>query len=153
MSLFSVPHALSRASRVTWGGTAARYIVTLACAASAGVHAALIGPHLAEGGLPLGGAFAVAALLLAAAALAVRQPRHDAWAPLAAAGVLALTAAAYLLSRTAGIPLLIPAAEHFDVLGAVTTAAELAGAITGAALASVHALTPPTLPPSGKDNP
>ena len=129
-----------------------RYITTLTCAASAGVHAALIGPHLAEGGLPLGGAFAVAALALAAAALAVRQPRRDAWAPLAAAGVLALIAAGYLLSRTGGIPLLIPVAEHFDLLGVVTTAAELAGAAAGAALASVCALTPVTLPPSGKDN-
>lgn len=153
MGLLSVPPALPLASQAARAGPVLRYTTTLTCAASAGVHAALIGPHLAERGPVLGGSFAVAALALAAAALAVRQPRHDAWAPLSAAGVLALIAAAYLLSRTAGIPLLIPDAEHADVPGAVTTAAELAGALAGAALASVRALTPPNLPPSGKDNP
>lgn len=128
-----------------------RYVTTLVCAASAGVHAALIGPHLAEGGPLLGGAFAAAALALAGAALAVRQPRHDTWAPPAAAAVLALIAGGYLLSRTAGIPLLIPAAEHSDLLGAVTTAAELGGALTAAALTSVRALTSPNPPLPGRD--
>ena len=84
-----------------------RYGVTAVCAGSAGVHAALIRPHLVEGGPPLGAAFAAAAAALALGALAVRQPRHDSCAPTAVSGVLFLIALSYLLSRTIGIPLLI----------------------------------------------
>jgi hypothetical protein len=135
MGLPSVPPvpALSRGPAL--GDTVFRYCVTGVCAGSAGVHAALIQPHLAEGGLPLGSAFAVAAAALALAALAVRQPRHDSWAPAAAAAVLCLIAIGCLLSRTTGIPLLIGQAEQPDPLGAATTAAELAG-VVGAALMS-----------------
>ena len=113
-----------------------RYFVAAVCAGSAGVHAALIGPHLAEGGPPLGSAFAAAAAALAVAALAVRQPRHDSWAPMAAAAVLCVIAVSYLLSRSIGIPLLIGEAEQLDPLGAVTTVAELAGAVCSVALMS-----------------
>ncbi len=113
-----------------------RYFVTAVCAGSAGVHAALIGPHLAEGGPPLGSAFAAAAAALALAALAVRQPRHDPWAPMAAVAVLCVIAVSYLLSRSTGIPLLIGQAEELDPLGVATTAAELAGAACGVALIS-----------------
>jgi hypothetical protein len=136
MGLPSVPPvpALSRGPAL--GDTVLRYCVTGVCAGSAGVHAALIQPHLAEGGLPLGSAFAVAAATLALAALAVRQPHHDPWAPAAAAAVLCLIAVGYLLSRTTGIPLLIAHSEQLDPLGAATTAAELAGAMAGAALMS-----------------
>ena len=116
--------------------TVLRYCVTAVCAGSAGIHTALIQPHLAEGGLPLGSAFALAAATLVLAALAVRQPRHDSWAPAAATAVLCLIAVSYLLSRTTGIPLLIGQAEQLDPLGAATTAAELAGAVAGAALMS-----------------
>jgi 4-amino-4-deoxy-L-arabinose transferase-like glycosyltransferase len=116
--------------------TVLRYCVTAVCAGSAGVHAALIGPHLEEGGLPLGLAFAAAAAALALAALAVRQPRRNSWAPAAAAAVLCLIAVSYLLSRTTGLPLLIGQAEQLDPLGIATTAAELAGVVAGAALMS-----------------
>jgi hypothetical protein len=125
-----------RAKGRTLGDAVLRYAVTAVCAGSAGVHAALTGPHFAEGGPASGSAFAVAAVALALAALAVRQPRHDSWAPAAAAAVLCLVAVGYLLSRTAGIPLLTGHAELLDPLGAVTTAAELAGAVAGAALLS-----------------
>jgi hypothetical protein len=111
-----------------------RYCVTAVCAGSAGVHAALIGPHLAEGGPPLGSAFAVAAAALAIAALAVRQPRNDSWAPMAAAAVLCAIAPSYLLSRSLGIPLLIGQPEELDPLGAGTIVAELAGAVCSVAL-------------------
>ena len=135
MSLPSVPHV----SAVLRGSTAAdvvsRYWVTAVCAGSAGVHAALIQPHLSES-LPLGLAFAAATAALAVAALMVRQPRHDPWAPAAAAAVLGVIAVSYLLSRTTGIPLLIDEAEQLDPLGAVTTVAELAGALCGAMLMS-----------------
>ena len=105
------------------------------CAGSAGVHAALIQPHLAESGL-LGWAFAAAAAALALAAVFVRHPRHDSWAIPAATAALCVIAASYLLSRSTGIPVLIVQPEHVDLLGMVTTAAELAGAVGGAALMS-----------------
>jgi hypothetical protein len=126
--------ALVRGS--AWVDTVLRYCVTAVCAGSAGVHAALIEPHLAEAGLPLGSAFAAAAAALAIAALAVRQPRHDSWAPAVATVVLCLIAVSYLLSRTNGVPLLIGHAEQLDPLGVATTTAELAGAVASSALMS-----------------
>lgn len=135
MSLPSVPHVSAVPRAPAAAGAVLRYGVTAVCAGSAGVHAALIRPHLAES-LPLGLAFAAATAALAIAALAVRQPRHDAWAPLVAAAVLAVIAVSYLLSRTTGIPLLIDETEQLDPLGAVTTVAELAGAGFGAVLIS-----------------
>jgi hypothetical protein len=63
----------------------------------------------------------------------VRQPRHDAWAPIAAI-VLGLIAVGYLLSRTTGIPLLITDREELDPLGVFTTGAELIGALAAAVL-------------------
>lgn len=136
MGVPSVPSVPARARGRARADTVLRYCVTAVCAGSAGVHAALIQPHLAEGGLPLGSAFAAAAAALALAALAVTRPRHDSWAPAAATGVLCVIAVGYLLSRSTGIPLLIGEAESLDPLGAATTAAELAGAVCGAALLS-----------------
>jgi hypothetical protein len=136
MGLPSVPPMPALFRWLARGDSVLRYCLTAVCAGSAGVHAALIQPHLAEGGLPLGTAFAAATAALALAALAVRQPHHDSWAPAAATAVLCLIAVSYLLSRTTGIPLLIGQAEHPDPLGAATTAAELAGAVAGAALMS-----------------
>jgi hypothetical protein len=104
------------------------------CAASAGIHAALVQPHVEEAGPLVGAAFAAASLALAVAALTVRQPRHDAWAPIAAAVVLGLIAVGYLLSRTTGIPLLITDREELDPLGVFTTGAELIGALAAAVL-------------------
>jgi hypothetical protein len=142
MSQPSVPHvpAAPRALRVLRLPGAAqvvpRYCVTAVCAGSAGVHAALVQPHLAEAGPPLGAAFAAAAAVAALAALAVRQPRFDSWAPAAATAVLFAIAVGYLLSRTAGIPPLISQPEEFDPLGVITTIAELIGAVSGVALLS-----------------
>jgi CHASE2 domain-containing sensor protein len=102
---------------------------------SAGVHAALVQQHLAESAL-LGSAFAVTAAALAFAAVLVRHPRHDSWAIAAATVTLCVIAVSYLLSRSTGIPVLIVQPEHIDPLGTVTTAAELAGALCGAALMS-----------------
>jgi hypothetical protein len=70
------------------------------------------------------------------AALVVRQPRHDSWAIAVATATLCVIAVSYLLSRSTGIPLLIVQPEQVDPLGTVTTAAELAGAVCGAALMS-----------------
>lgn len=123
-------------SRSAQVNVALRYVAAGACAASAGVHAALMPDHLREGGLRLGGAFAVAAVLLAAVGVGVRRPRNGASAPLAAAAVLAGTATAYLLSRTTGLPVLIPSAEGADLLGELTSVAELVGALAAALLST-----------------
>lgn len=110
-----------------------RLLVASTCAASAGVHAALTADHLRES-VVLGVAFALSAGALTAAALAVRDPRFDRWAPLAGGCVLALTAVAYALSRTTGIPLLVPDPEPVDPLGMTTFAAELCAALAATSL-------------------
>ena len=114
---------------------APRHVVTVVCAASAGVHAALVPEHLLES-RSLGLAFVVDALLLALAALVVRDPRHDGWAPAAAAWLLGGTAGAYLLSRTTAIPGLVPHREALDLLGFVISTAEVV-----AVLAAVRLIT------------
>ncbi len=136
MNPVSVTHVPASLRGHDTAGILLRYWATAVCAGSAGVHAALVGPHVAEGGPPLGSAFAAAATALAIAALTVRQPRHDRWAPAAAAVVLCVVAVSYLLSRSTGLPLLIRQAERLDPLGAITTIAELAGAVSCAALMS-----------------
>jgi hypothetical protein len=87
-----------------------------------------------EAGLLLGAAFAAASLALAVAALAVRLPRHDGWALATAGVVLCVIAVSYLLSRTAGIPMLITDREELDPLGVLITGAELVGALAAVVL-------------------
>jgi hypothetical protein len=135
MSLLAIPRVYALRGGPAWIDTGLRYCLTGACAGSAGVHIALIRPHLAES-LLLGSAFAVAAAALVLAALVVRQPRHDPWAIAAATVTLCAIGVSYLLSRSTGLPLLIVQPEQVDPLGTVTTAAELAGAMCGAALIS-----------------
>ena len=139
----SPAHALRGEQR--WIDTGSRYSLTAVCAASAGIHAALIQPHFLESVL-LGSAFTAATIALALAALIVRQPRHDSWAIMAATATLCVIAVSYMLSRSTGIPLLIVQPEHIDPLGTVTTAAELAGALFGVVLMSRRTLM------SRKDN-
>jgi hypothetical protein len=104
--------------------TGARAFVALVCAASAGIHAALVPEHYQEGGLRLGGAFALSALLLGVSAVLVARSTMTALPVV----VLLGTALAYLLSRTSGIPLLIDEPEALDALGLVTTVAEVVAA-------------------------
>lgn len=105
-----------------------RALVALTCAASAGVHAALVPGHYVEGGALLGGAFLLAALLLAGAGLLASGGRT---AP--AATVLAGTALAWLLSRTTGIPGLLDR-EPPDPLGVATTVVEVVAALAAVTL-------------------
>ena len=131
LRLSAPPIVAERSGRLT---TILRYAVTVVCAASAGIHAALVQLHVEEAGLLLGAAFAAASVALAVAALAVRQPRHDAWAPVTAGVVLCVIAVSYLLSRTTGLPLLITDREELDPLGVLTTGAELLGALAAVVL-------------------
>jgi hypothetical protein len=144
MSQLTIPRAHALGGGQAWIDIGLRYCLTAVCAGSAGVHAALIQPHFLESGV-LGSAFTAAAIALALAALAVRRPRHDSWAIVAATATLCVVAVSYLLSRSTGIPLLIVQPEHVDPLGTVTTAAELAGAMCGAVLMARSVLM------SGKD--
>ncbi len=112
---------------------ALRYVVVFVCATSAGVHAALVPQHLGES-RALGLTFALSAGALALSALVVRNPRHDSWAPMTAGALLGLTALAYALSRSTGIPWLIPDPEHLDVLGLATSAAEVVAALAATLL-------------------
>ena len=105
-----------------------RTAVALTCAASAGVHLALVPPHYAEAGLPLAVAFSLSAIALAVGALLLRRPPTTPWTGALPPLVLAGVAAGYLFSRTSGIPLLIAEPEPFEVLGLITTAAEVIAA-------------------------
>jgi len=129
MDLPLTPILTVRSTQVNVG---IRHAIVVVCAASAGVHAALVPDHLREGGPRLGGAFVLSAVLAALAAVALRRPQQAAVAKATylATGLMLLgTAAAYVLSRTSGLPFLIPDPEELDPIGAVITAAEVLGGL------------------------
>jgi hypothetical protein len=104
----------------------ARVVVVAACAASAGVHAALVPDHL-EHEPALGASFvAVAVLTLALSAALTTHPLSAAIAYLATL-VLATLIAAYALSVTTGIPWLSDEPERVDSVGIATKAVEAVG--------------------------
>lgn len=111
-----------------------RYAVIAGCAASLGVHVGIIPAHIDEGATAEVAAFAATSATLAVLALLVSDARFDPWAPAAAALFLGAVAAAYLLSRTVGLPWLVDDPEPFDLTGLVTVAAELLSAAAGIAL-------------------
>lgn len=111
-----------------------RYVTCIGCAGSAGVHAALVRPHLDEGSGALAAAFAAVAAVLAVLAVAAARPRHDRWALPAATALLVAVAAAYLMSRTTGLPGLLDRPEAIDAAGTLTTLVEALGAGTGVVL-------------------
>ena len=132
MTLSTPPNLPLAGARVK---VAPRLVVSGVCAASAGVLRHQRRVDLLES-RQLGIALAVDALLLALTALVVRDPRHDGWAPATAAWLLGATAGAYLLSRTTGIPGLVPHREALDPLGFVVSTAEVV-----AVLAAVRLIT------------
>ncbi|MFC7359824.1 hypothetical protein [Nocardioides astragali] len=96
------------------------------CAASGGVHGALVVPHARES-LPMALAFSLATLALGAAASALAlNPGPSVSA--AVAGLLFAVAGAYFLSRTSGIPGLVAHPEPFDTLGTTVSLLEVAAA-------------------------
>ena len=108
-----------------------RDLLVLACAVSAGIHAALVPGHLAEGtGAGLG--FLAAAIGLAVLAVALtRQPRST--RALGVAGVLlAGLLVSYALAITSGVPVLHPDPESVDGLALFTKGVELAGLLAAA---------------------
>lgn len=102
-----------------------RDLVIVACAISAGIHAALTPGHFADG-TGAGVGFAGSAVVLAGLAVALtRQPGVLALA--GAAAVLAGLIAAYALAVTTGLPALHPEPEPVDGLGLFAKVVELAG--------------------------
>jgi hypothetical protein len=102
-----------------------RDLVIIACAISAGIHAALIPDHWTEGAAT-GTGFAVATVVLAAVAVALTRVASTA----ALAGATALFGGllvSYGLAVTTGLPLLHPHPEAVDGLALFTKAIELVG--------------------------
>jgi hypothetical protein len=102
-------------------------IAAVVCAASAGVHAALVVPH-AEESARMATAFAVSTVALTAAAVILATHPSPA-ASAAQAGLLLSVATAYVLSRTTGIPALDHHQEPVDVFGVLVTSLEVTGAV------------------------
>ena len=109
-----------------------RDLVIVACAISAGIHAALTPDHWTEGAAA-GTGFAAAAVLLMALAIALTRSVSTA----AAAGSAALFAGllvSYALAVTTGLPLLHPQPVAIDGLAVFTKAVELVGLIAASNL-------------------
>lgn len=107
-------------------------IIILACAVSAGIHAALVPDHFKEGaGAGIG--FIVATVLLAL--LAVILTRNPSQIALTATVALFVgLIASYALVITTGVPVLHPDVEAVDGLAVFTKAAEVIGLVTAASL-------------------
>jgi len=110
----------------------ARDLLIVACAVSAGIHAALVPEHLEEG-RPAGVAFAVSAALLAAAAVGLTRRVSPALLGATAALLVGLILS-YLLAVTTGVPVLHPAVEPVEGLALSTKAVELVGVVAAVAL-------------------
>ena len=109
-----------------------RDAVIVACAISAGIHAALVPGHLEEGAAAAGG-FAVSAVLLGALAVAVTRSAR----PALLAGAVALLAGlivSYALAVTTGVPVLHPDTEPVEGLAVFTKVVELLGLLAAADL-------------------
>jgi hypothetical protein len=109
-----------------------RDAVIVACAISAGIHAALTPAHLAEGtGAGLG--FLSSAVLLAVLAAALTR-RPSVTALLSTVVVLAGLIVSYAFATTSGLPLLHPEPEPVDGLAVFTKAVEAGGLLAAAHL-------------------
>ena len=107
-------------------------VVVGAAAVSAGAHAALVPEHLREAP-QLGIAFIASAVLLLGAAAVVAL--HDSRRAMSATALLfAGLIAAYVASRTTGIPWLEPEAEPADAVGLATKVVEAIGLAFAVAL-------------------
>ena len=102
-----------------------RDLIIVACAISAGIHAALIPDHLTEG-VAAGAGFAIAVALLVAAAVGLTRAVSAA-ALAAAAALFGGLLLSYALAVTTGLPLLHPEQEAIDGLALFTKAVELVG--------------------------
>jgi hypothetical protein len=124
MALSTTSSSTAPSSRVNVDGAD---VCAVICAASVGVHGALVVPHAGES-TRMAAAFALATVALAAAAASLTLfPTRAVSA--AVACLLLAVATAYLLSRTTGIPGLTEHPEPFDTLGTLVSLAEVAAAV------------------------
>jgi hypothetical protein len=110
-----------------------RNLVMIACAVSAGIHAALTREHFAEG-LGPGGGFLVATILLGVLVLGLAHRPDGSALLVAAALVLIGLIGSYALATTTGIPVLHAEVEPVESLAVVTKAVEIAGLLVAAHL-------------------
>lgn len=115
-------------------------LVILACAISAGIHAALAPEHFEEG-TPAGLGFVAATVLLAAIAVALTYRPSQA-ALLAAVAVFAGLIVSYVLAVTTGVPVLHPERETVDGLALFTKAVEALALVVAAGELHLPALRP-----------
>jgi len=108
-------------------------VVIVACAVSAGVHAALVPEHLTEG-TAAGLAFLASAVVLAGLAAALTR-RPGAALLISTSAVLAGLIGSYAAAITTGLPLLHPMPEPVEGLAVLTKAVEAVGL-----LAAMHLL-------------
>jgi len=107
-----------------------RNAVSLACAISAGVHAALAPDHFRET-TGAGVGFLASAVLLAVLAVALTRRSSDA-AYTATAAVFAGLIGSYVLAVTTGIPVLHPDVDPVEGLAVATKAVEAVGLVIAA---------------------
>ena len=106
-----------------------RDLLIVACAVSAGIHAALTPDHFREDAGAGAGFLGATALLGGLCVALTRRPQSR--TPVTAAAVaLAGLLAAYALAVTTGVPLLQPSPEPADAVGLATKAIELVGLVT-----------------------
>ena len=116
-------------------------VAIVACAVSAGIHAALAPAHLHEGRFA-GAAFAASAVVLGGLAVWLTA-RPAGTAPLAVtATALAGLLGAYALAVTTGVPLLHAEPEPVDPLALFTKAAEAAGLVAALAVVQRRHVSP-----------
>ena len=118
----------------------ARDLLIVACAVSAGIHAALAPSHLDDGAATAGG-FAASAILLALLAGALTRSASTSMLA-AASAVLAGLLLSYALAVTSGVPILHPRPEPADGLGLFTKSVELVGLLSATHLLRHRALSP-----------
>ena len=107
-------------------GKAVITTLIVACAVSAGIHAALTPEHLRDE--PAAGiGFLVSTVLLAALVVALTLRPESRTAAVAAGAVLAGLLVAYAFAVTTRVPVLHPDVESADWLGLATKAVELVG--------------------------
>ena len=103
--------------------------VVFACAASAGAHAGLAPSHL-QSEPRMGVAFVVAVMLLVATGVLTVLRSADVRVASGAALLFAGLIAAYITSRTTGIPVLQSDSEPLDAVGAATNLVEALGLVS-----------------------
>ncbi len=117
------------------------YIVILACAASAGIHAALAPEHFGESSAA-GTGFAASAVVLAVLAIVLTLRPGNTLATTVAAVVFVDLLVSYALAVTTGVPLFHPEVESVEGLALATKAIEAMGLLAAVSLLGRRRFSP-----------